>query len=64
MTILYNIPKNDNYIYIFDSSFVEKNKYKCYLLIDGVEKDLCSNLKFQKDKNMLEIKLIETKKIY
>jgi len=63
ITILYNIPKYNNNIYIFNKSFVEKNKSKCYLLIDGVEKDLCSDLKFQKYKNILEIKLIETKTI-
>ena len=63
MTILYNIPKNDNYIYIFDKSFVEKNKSKCYLVIDGVEIYLCYYLDFQKDRNILEIKLIETETI-
>ena len=66
MSIIYQIDKKDDYMIIFNESFVENNKYNCYLIIDYQQKELCSLLKLnknQKEKNTLKIKLIETKTI-
>ena len=51
---------------IFGDKFVDENYNKCYLLINDKEMPLCTRinyLKENKDDNILEIKLIETKKI-
>ena len=66
MSIIYQIDKKDDYMIIFNESFVEINKYNCYLIIDCQQKELCSLLKLnknQKEKNSLKISLIETKTI-
>ena len=65
MTITYKIPY-DNSIRLFGYDFVKNNINNCYLLIDGQKIKLCEKLilkKEQKNKNILEIKLIETNKI-
>ena len=71
MTMLYKIDKNQEQIKLFADddiyrSFIRDNKNKCYLLIDGKKHDLVDRLKLDenlKNKNTLEVKLIETKKI-
>ena len=66
MTIIYNIQSYDNSIRLFGNNFVKNNINNCYLLIDGQKIKLCEKLilkKEQKNKNILEIKLIETNKI-
>ena len=66
VTIRYDI-SNINYdIKIFDDLFVSNNKNNCKLLINGKEKDLCDHLTKNEicpNNPILEIKLIETKKI-
>ena len=70
MTILYYIKKMEfiniykNKIKIFGQVFVENNKNNCYLLIDGKKNELSKYLLLnenQRQSNILEIKLIETK---
>ena len=66
MTIIYNIDKNKDKIRLFGEDFVKDNKDNCYILIDGQKNELCGLYKLndiQKNKNTLEIKLIETKTI-
>ena len=67
MTIIHHIDKNKNKdtLKIFSPAFVEKNKNDCYLLINEQKYDLCAtlNLSNPKNKNTLEINLIETKTI-
>ena len=61
MTIIYKIEKNQQKIKIFGDNFVENNKNNCYIVIDGKQKELCSELMLnenQKESNTLEIKLI------
>ena len=63
MTIIYNT-ENKNIIRIFGDDFVSNNKNNCYLLIDEKQNELCQLFKLndiQKNKNKLEIKLVETK---
>ena len=65
MTITYKIPY-DNSIRLFGKDFVKNNINNCYLLIYGKENKLCEKLilnQEQKNKDILEIKLIETNKI-
>ena len=65
MTITYKIPY-DNSIRLFGEDFVKNNINNCYLLIYGKENKLCEKLiinQEQKNKDILEIKLIETNKI-
>ena len=64
--LLDSLEENLGKIRIFGSYFVENNKNNCYLLIDGQQKELCSYLELnenQKEKGLLEIKLIENKSI-
>ena len=66
MTITYKINKDMIQLKLFGDSFVQNNKNNCYLLIDGKKYDLCEEYtlnKKQKEKNTLEVKLIETKPI-
>ena len=68
LTIIYSIPKSKtkNKIKLFGSAFVKNNKKNCYLLIDGQHNELCENFtldKTQRNKDTLEIKLIETETI-
>ncbi len=44
LTLIYNIEKDDEKITIFNNVFVNNNKNNCYLLIDGVKTELCSEL--------------------
>ena len=41
MTIIYNIDKNQDKLFIFDETFVKNNKNKCYILVEGEKKELC-----------------------
>ena len=64
MTIIYNIDKNKKKLKIFGEDFVKNNKNNCYLLINGKKIDLCKEIMINEEKrrkNILEIKLIETK---
>ena len=64
MTIIYNIENNLTKIKLFGDNFVNQNKNNCYLIIDGKQRELCSELNLnniQKENNILEIKLIESK---
>ena len=71
MTIIYKIEnRNQDRLYLFSEnfigSFVDNNKDKSYILIDGEKYDLCGYHYLnenQKSKNTLEIKLIEDKPI-
>ena len=66
ITIKYKIYFSDKYINLFGEFFVKNNIDNCYLLIDGQQRKLCEKLELsqkQKEKWILEIKLIETKKI-
>ena len=66
LTIIYKIDKNKDKIKLFGEDFVENNKNNSYLIIDGKKNELCSYIELneiQKNKDILEIKLIETKKI-
>ena len=59
ITIIYNI-ENKEEIKIFDDTFINNNKSKCNLIIDGQKKELCSRLKInqnQNKENLLIIKL-------
>jgi len=62
-TIIYEIGYQIN---LFGDNFVKNNINKCHLLMDGKQIKLCEKLilnQEQKNKNILEIKLIETNKI-
>ena len=62
MILIYIIDKNVDEIQLFSNNFVWKNKYNCYLLVDGKQKELCVYLHIddmQKEKNKLEIMLVE-----
>ena len=64
MTIKYNIDKKNKKIRLFGKKFVDINKTKCHLLINGKKTDICEELnisKYTKDKNVLEVVLIENK---
>ena len=66
MTIIYNIRKDEDDIQLFGSKFVSNNKNKCYLLINLKRYELCVYFKLEandKEKDILEVKLIETKPI-
>ena len=68
MTITYEIQYDNsiNSIRLFGEDFVKNNINNCYLLIYGKENKLCEKLilnQEQKNKDILEIKLIETNKI-
>ena len=60
MTIIHNIGEKDEKIKIFGDTFVNNNKNNCYIVIEGKQRELCSELvlsKNKKDNNILEIKL-------
>ena len=65
MKIIYRIDnKNKNKIFILGKNFVQNNKNNCYIIIEGEKKELCEYLTInekQKEKNELEIILIENK---
>ena len=66
ITIIYQIKQDEEKIQLFGSHFVQNNENNCYLLIDGQRQELCTYLKLNqhhKEKNTLEIKLIESKSI-
>ena len=66
MNIIYKIKKDENEIRLFGDIFVINNKDNCYLLIEGKQYELCEFFKLnenQKEKDSLEIKLIENKSI-
>ena len=63
--ILYNIKSEDiekGKISIFGKDFVENNKNKCKIIIDGKEYELMEELNI-KNEERIEIKLIEISKI-
>ena len=70
VTLKYNVAKIGNCIFILGEEFVTNNKNKCYMLLDGQKMEICRSLdmhkleKILKEKNILEIKLIETKPIF
>ena len=57
--ITYKINKNDNFIKIFDSEFINNNKKLCKIICEGKEYDLHEKFNVQnfKNKDLLEIKL-------
>ena len=66
MSIICNVEKNMEKIKIFGDNFVTNNKNNCYIVIEGKEEELCSEIilnEKQKENNILEIKLIVTKVI-
>jgi surface protein len=66
MTIIYRVRPNDSYIKIFGKQFVENNRYKCKIIVEDNEQDICEKLPVNdniKRKNTLEILLIETSTI-
>ena len=63
ITIIYDISKNKHKIKLFGGKFVKNNMKNCYLLIDGEKSDLHEYWLLkdsQKNKNTLEIELVET----
>ena len=61
-----NIPGMQGYIRIFGDKFVDENYGKCYLSINNKEMSLTSRINYYKENeqdDIIEIKLIETKKI-
>ena len=66
LTMIYQIDENIEKIRILDEIFVENNKDNCKIVIDGKEKEICTELEIPenlKNKKLLEIKLIEYKTI-
>ena len=66
LNIRYLINNEEKVIRLFDELFVNNNNKNCKLVLYGKEIELTSNLDITKmkiDKNILEIKLKETKKI-
>ena len=66
ISIRYKIVPGDTEIKLFGKNFVENNKNNCHLLIDGDPNKLFQYYKLsneQKNKDHIEIKLIETKPI-
>jgi surface protein len=66
MTIRYKVNPNDKNIKIFGKQFVENNKSKCKIIVEGNERNICEKLDLtdnMRRKNILEIKLIETSTI-
>ena len=61
-TIIYKMENKKNQIKIFNKKFVETNKNKCYLLVNGNKTNLCEFLQLNdalRKLDTLEIKLIE-----
>ena len=66
MTIVYRVKPNDKNIKIFGKQFVQNNKNKCKIIVDGNERDICEKLDLNdnmRKKSTLEIKLKETSTI-
>ena len=67
MTVIYRLGDFDSEIKLFGEKFVENNKKKCVLIIDGKEHELCENMDREDltciKKNILKIKLKETETI-
>ena len=67
LTIIYKI-ENYNKVQIFHKDFINNNKDKCKIIVDGQEiREICSEIvvnESMKKKKKLEIKLIELKNIY
>ena len=64
--IIYNVEEKEENLKIFGDNFVKNNINNCYLIIEGKQKELCSELmlnKEQKKNNSLEIKFIQIKPI-
>ena len=61
LILIYKTDKND--ISIFGSEFVSRCIENCHLMIEGEKVDLQSKYTCPKDKEQIEIKLIETEKI-
>ena len=57
MTIIYK--NSDIKIKLFDELFIECNKNKCFLLIDGKINKICSEYEFNKKEENITINLIE-----
>ena len=66
ITIIYKIQKNEDSVKLFGEDFIKNNINNCYWLIDCLKIKICEkytlNLE-QRNKDILEIKLIETNKI-
>ena len=65
VTIIYNIDKNKSKIRLFGTDFIKNNKDNCYILINEKQNELIDIYKFKdiQIKDILELKLIETKSI-
>jgi len=62
----YNVPGLTGTMRIFGDKFMEENYDKCYLILNNKEMRLCTRISYSKknkEDDLLEIKLIETKKI-
>ena len=67
ITIKYKIDENAEKIKIFNEIFVNNNRDKCKIIIEGEEREICSDLKINesmKNKKILEIKLKEYESIH
>ena len=66
ITINYKINKEDKKLKLFGRIFIENNKNNCYIIIENKKMEICEYLNIDenlKNKEILKIKLIETKKI-
>ena len=66
ISIIYKIEEKDKKIKIFDEDFIKNNRENCKIIIDGEEREICSELKINekmKKRKTIEIKLIEYKTI-
>ena len=64
MTIKYRINKNDNKVKIFGKKIVFKNYNNCNIIVEDNEQQISEMIYINqnmKNKNILEIKLIEKK---
>ena len=62
ISIQYDCTQNTDKIKLLEYEFVYKNNNNCYLLIDGKQKELCSEYELneeQKKRKILEIKLVQ-----
>ena len=62
----FNVPGLTGTMRIFGDKFMEENYDKCYLILNNKEMRLCTRISYSKkneEDDLLEIKLIETKKI-
>ena len=57
ITIIYKIPSDGSDIKLFGENFVEKNKGKCNIIINGTETELCTNYSLKNSEKMLKVKL-------